>query len=162
MPKNGFKKKLLTVPNLGKIYTVKYQIWGNSAAALRGLWQPSPFQFHQKRESTETAMLSTFSPLSPHIECGQMFWGWIGVPETVEHEPLVSPNGRECSALCYTARAFLHCITLKHYIALHCYISLYCYIILHYIATLHYTVTHYHIAMHHHNTTIQHSSNLLY
>ena len=61
MPKNGFKKKLLTVPNLGKIYTVKYQIWGNSAAALRGLWQPSQFQFHQKSESTETAMLSSMT-----------------------------------------------------------------------------------------------------
>ena len=47
------------MPNLGKIYTVKYRIWGNSAAALRGLWQPSQFQFHQKSERTETAMLST-------------------------------------------------------------------------------------------------------
>ena len=32
------------------------QIWGNSAAALRGLWQPS--QYQEKSEITETAMLS--------------------------------------------------------------------------------------------------------
>ena len=55
------KKKLLTVPNLEKIYTVMCQIWGNSAAALRGLWQPSQFQFHQESESTETAMLSNLA-----------------------------------------------------------------------------------------------------
>ena len=77
-------------------------------------------------------LFKVFSPLSPHIDCGQMFWGGIGVPETVEHEPLVSPNGGECTVL--HCSAFLHCITLQCIVILQCIITLQCGISLHYTA----------------------------
>ena len=57
--------------------------------------------------------------------CGQMFWGGIGVPETVEHEPLVSPNGGECTVL--HCNVSLDCITLQCIIIPHCLIKFHYY-----------------------------------
>ena len=87
------------------------------------------------RMGVKKGPFKVFSPLSPHIDCGQMFWGWIGVPETVEHEPLVSPNGGECTvvhsnALYYTVihyyiainrDASLHSLNIKLFYTAICY-----------------------------------------